>query len=970
MPKLPPITIQKFRGDILQWPAFWDIFRSTIDENVAIPPVSKLTYLLSFLEGPSLQAVEGIAPTDANYSVVKDILKRKFGRKQDVIIAYFQDMFNLPPARDSGVSLCTTITKLDSLIRQLAAQGVDESKYTDALISLILLKIPTDIRTELERQRGDQDWKLESLRKNLDNEIRAREVRFKPQGAINTPRQQANWPPPTTDSLAVPNQATQKPPCAFCKSQVHYSDQCNKFGSTEARKSQLGNRCFVCLRPGHGAKNCQRTKPCYYCRQVGQHHSSLCPKQFGAHALTTPSDLQNESPDTVSSLATPSRLATTLMPVATSSVRNPNSPELQVIANMVLDPASGRSYISQRLANALKLTPSGSSVLSYSFFGAEQPKTRTVNLVSVEAETIDNTWESITLAVVPVITTPMTMLPINANDYEVVSTLRLSRHLSEQSELIQPDILIGLDFYYLLASGKRIDLSAGLVLIHSRFGWIPTGRIPDATDSSSCLCAHTLAIPASDPLADTVERFWTLDSIGVTDCGQTSDDAAALESFRKSVVIDKGRYSVSWPWKSPRPTLPSNFGIAIGRLRSLLRSLCQKPTLLQQYNKVIQDQLERGMIEEVPQAHQEVNTNPVHYMPHHGVFKQDNTTTKLRVVFDASAKENKFSPSLNDCLLRGPVMIQDLVGIVLRFRMHPIVMVADVEKAFLQIGLHSADRDACRFLWLKDVRKPSTEDGNLMILRWARTPFGVISSPFLLAATVAHHIKQFNSKFAASILRNLYVDNLLHGCMDVVQGTDFYAESKRMFSEASMNLRGWTSNSSQLRNCFPVEDRNSEKEVKMLGLCWNTYSDSISIQKQPDFLLHQNKLTKRTILQVMSSVFDPLGLFSPVLVPIKTGIQKMWKEKITWDSEIQSRSPDWISLLQQLHHIPQILIPRYICPGTNPQVHVFCDASARAYAAGVYIRSETPSGIQSHLVISKARLAPLKQITLPRLLQQ
>ena len=96
-----------------------------------------------------------------------------------------------------------------------------------------------------------------------------------------------------------------------------------------------------------------------------------------------------------------------------------------------------------------------------------------------------------------------------------------------------------------------------------------------------------------------------------------------------------------------------------------------------------------------------------HYNLHHEVLTPEKTTTKLRIVFDASPKTRKKNQSLNKSLHRGPVILEDLCGLLLRFRLHKVALVADVEKAFLQVGLQPDDRDVTRFLWLKDPCKPT-----------------------------------------------------------------------------------------------------------------------------------------------------------------------------------------------------------------------------------------------------------------------
>ena len=120
-------------------------------------------------------------------------------------------------------------------------------------------------------------------------------------------------------------------------------------------------------------------------------------------------------------------------------------------------------------------------------------------------------------------------------------------------------------------------------------------------------------------------------------------------------------------------------------------------------------------------------------------------TTKLRILYDASAKVRKENYSLNECLYRGPVLLNDLCGLLMRFRLNQIAIVADIEKAFLQIGLHPYQRDVTRFFWMKDSSKARLDYDNIQENRYRRVPFGVISSPFLLGATVEYHLDTYGS---------------------------------------------------------------------------------------------------------------------------------------------------------------------------------------------------------------------------------
>ena len=169
------------------------------------------------------------------------------------------------------------------------------------------------------------------------------------------------------------------------------------------------------------------------------------------------------------------------------------------------------------------------------------------------------------------------------------------------------------------------------------------------------------------------------------------------------------------------------------------------------------------------------------------MIRTNKATTKLRIVYDASFKSKKGESSLNECLYRGPFILADLVGLILRFRMRKIAIVSDIEKAFLQVGLQLTERDVTRFLWVRDTQKGTKQD-NLIVYRFARVISGVISSPFLPAATVKHHLQQSTSPLADEILRNIYVDNVLSGCDSTQEAVAFYGEAKGFLQSASMSV--------------------------------------------------------------------------------------------------------------------------------------------------------------------------------------
>jgi len=260
-------------------------------------------------------------------------------------------------------------------------------------------------------------------------------------------------------------------------------------------------------------------------------------------------------------------------------------------------------------------------------------------------------------------------------------------------------------------------LPSGLFLLSSKLGYLLTGKFVDPISDVKHVNQHLVAYDTSllelnlFSAADSVvvrspdlTDMWRLDIIGISDPVQVDDNDKALQQFNEGIYYDGKRYQIRWPWKSPSPNLPDNFDVAYGRFKSLSRRFQAHKTLLQQYNDIIQSQLKQGIIEKVTEKDFDHMT---HYLLHHPVLTPSKSTTKVRIVYDASARSSKSVNCLNDCLYRGPVSLPDLCGVLLRLRTYPIVILSDVEKAFLQIGIQHTHRDVTRFLWFSDPRHPS-----------------------------------------------------------------------------------------------------------------------------------------------------------------------------------------------------------------------------------------------------------------------
>ena len=135
------------------------------------------------------------------------------------------------------------------------------------------------------------------------------------------------------------------------------------------------------------------------------------------------------------------------------------------------------------------------------------------------------------------------------------------------------------------------------------------------------------------------------------------------------------------------------------------------------------------------------------------------------------------------------------------------------------MGLQESQRDVVSFLWLKDPTRLTAEN-NIQVFRFTRVPFGITSSPFLLGATIEHHLGKFGTDISRNILRNIYVDNIITGVDSVPKAIEFYDSTKEYFKQASMNVREWITNSPEVLQHIPSQD-HAVGTAKILGLPWD-----------------------------------------------------------------------------------------------------------------------------------------------------
>ena len=170
-----------------------------------------------------------------------------------------------------------------------------------------------------------------------------------------------------------------------------------------------------------------------------------------------------------------------------------------------------------------------------------------------------------------------------------------------------------------------------------------------------------------------------------------------------------------------------------------MKKLQKVPSHLDEYDKIIQNQLKEGIVERVSD---EIQGKRECYLLHKAVIRETAQSTKMHIVFDASAKANQRGPSLNDCLENGPPLQNLLWSVVVQNCIKPVALCGDIKQAFLQVRIREADRDALRFQWIRDKDSPQVET-----LRFTRALSGLVQSPFLLAGTLKQHLETLRTEY-------------------------------------------------------------------------------------------------------------------------------------------------------------------------------------------------------------------------------
>ncbi|XP_045446878.1 uncharacterized protein LOC123655084 [Melitaea cinxia] len=525
------------------------------------------------------------------------------------------------------------------------------------------------------------------------------------------------------------------------------------------------------------------------------------------------------------------------------------------------------------------------------------------------------------------------------------------------------DILLGADIFWDLLCANKIRLGKNCpVLQETKFGYIISGPTGQQT-SNKISCNFS----KFDEIQDQLAKFWTIEEVPSTKKSIYTDEEELCEAhFVQNMSRNEdGRFSVGIPLKGNESELGQSFERAKACFLALERRLAKQPVLRAMYVDFMKEYLSLGhmALSDIDAPHENS-----YFMPHHGVLRDESTTTKLRVVFNASAPTNS-GLSLNDLQMVGPTIQSDLFSILLRFRQHRYVMAGDIEKMYRQVLVNENQRHLQQIIWRDDPSQP------LQTYTLNTVTYGTASAPFLSVRCLKQIADECDNELVRKVIsEDFYVDDLLTGHETAEGLMEVRALISQELSSGCFNLRKFRSNlpvcsdGSDPNRDSPVVDLSEHQQSKTLGLKWAPSDDVFQFDIKTETVPNT---TKRAILSTISQIFDPLGLLSIFIIAGKIILQKLWLHKLDWDSPLPSDIvKSWLKFVTDLKQLDNLNIPRHVvCQSpVNIQFHAFCDSSKDAYGACVYVRSVDFNGTtQVRLLCSKTRVAPIKTVTIPRL---
>ena len=1023
---LPQGSIPIFDGQVLEYRSFIHTYEHMI-ESKTDNDRDRLQFLIQYTRGQAQKLVkscEYMAP-ERGYQKAKQLLRENYGHDYQISCAYLDKALSWPPIKaEDPKSLQDYAMFLRSCCNALEDMAYTQELDTVSNMRSIAHKLPFKLREKWRNKAYDQEEHNQRVRVldlvsfiekqarmvchpvfgDLQGQSASREEKARPPAKPQVSKSAGSF---VTSVATVSKEPKSEHACPFCNNR-HTLEVCRKFAKLTHRDKicfiKSKGICFGCLTAaGHLSSGCTKRLICSKCKKAhpSQLHIDRKEEMLEARSPSTAAASVGKASSTVistgnySSTRSPSSSAAN---PAVSSAGNPTSSvssahigageeecplfivPVKVKASMgsqvstvyaLLDPGSSATFCSENLMSQLNLKAEKRHILLRTLNQEKSVPTHVITGLEVSA------LDSDTFLPLPTVFTQKEM-PVKESCIPRQEDLTKWPYLGKvklPSISAKVELLIGINAPKLLEPWEVINSQGeGPYAVRTQLGWVVNGPLRGGDCTAMSVTANRISVTNIEELliSQYNQEFSELASNEKAE--MSMEDKRFLEVASEAVLQD-GHYSLKLPFRKANVNLPNNRPVAEQRLQSLKMKMEKDQKFKQEYVAFLNDILESNYAEKVPE--EELSQTQIWYVPHHGVYHPKKK--KLRVVFDCAASYK--GASLNTELLQGPDLTNSLIGVLLRFRKEPVGMMADIKSIFYQVRVDQSQVDYMRFLWWPqgDTSQSPAEYRMLVHI------FGAVSSPscasYALRQTANDYQGNFLPQVAQTIRHNFYVDDCVTSVATEPEAIQLVKDLTSLCSKGGFQLTQWVSNSRAVLTSIPQEQKTREVRTldldkdslpieRALGLQWCVDSDTF----QFNINLSQKPHTRRGILSVVSSIFDPLGFLAPLILPGKQLLQELCQKNFGWDEPLPKDLLDqWMDWTSSLKSLTCFSITRCLKPeghGTTKcaQLHHFADASEVGYGTVSYIRQVTSEGfVHVTVVLGKARVLPLKPITIPRL---
>lgn len=943
---IPPIKIKPFTGTATEWVEFKATCNSILNDKV--DETHKLQCLKESLIGEPRELVSHILPSVGAYDRALLILKNRYENTRTIVNTQLRQFFSLEKCEnESATSIRKIVNSISNLLSTMECCNTNASSWDPILIFYITLKLDNNsLKHWEEKLQGTKTLpNLSQLTDFLETRLIVLESTETYQTDCKMETQKIKSVDKRWQNQKVKSFLTLKEEykCPICSSN-HLVNRCNKLLSIASHERckiiEKLNLCCNCLY-SHETKNCPFKQSCKKC--TGNHHTMLhFEKDVAVNTTTISSNNENEEETNqycIEDIDSKSDfelchhamsnkhviLATALVPV--------NHAGKKIYLKALIDQGSTANLISTRTCQILNLRR---EKINIPLFGIGNVQTGTLKeKTSLVIGSIHDESFSCSLAAY-VVSRITEIKPLNSVEFKKWSHLKgLPLADPNFTELGKIDILLGAStFAEILLNGVIKGHTNEPIAQKTHLGWVVSGHYSEIQNSVNCNTIFTMDECEENNLNKNLQKFWEIETVDENEKKYSPSEILAEKITVNSMRRAKdGKFIVKLPFEMDpfdEQCFGDSYATALRRYNAIQKRFDKNQQLNEQYNQNIAEYLTLGHMELI-------NDKPNKFCVLPPVIKESSSTTKVRPVFDGSAKTSNGS-SLNDRLIVGPTIQPELFDTLLNWRKFEFAMSVDIEKMYRQIYVDSKHANFQCILW----KPPGTD--KIQMYKLLTVTFGTASAPFQAIRClheVGERIKLQKPAISKIIQTQFYVDDLLNSCETISEAIEIRNEITEILAEYGFNLRKWKASHEKILENVEESERetvlNFQSTFKTLGIAWQPSIDSFLFKSNQK--VENTCWTKRTVLSEIAKMFDPLGLISPVIIKAKIIMQDLWRASIGWDQPIPTTiEKEWKKLYTSMSSQQPIVIKRWIEDSSKSQkveIHAFCDASALAYACAI-----------------------------------